>query len=441
MGFIPFLIPTGQAEAQASAPNVTATQPRHGEQNVPVDLKEIAISFDQDMDPSGYSFIGGGPSFPKVAGKPSWRGPRECVLPVKLEAGQAYSLGINGATQTGFKSARGIAATPSRLEFKTRAASGIAAAATIPARAQAESVRQLREAIEHRYSYREVHAVDWPAAWRQFEPRLLAAQTAREFAVVAGEMLASTNDAHIWLLEAGEVIPAFRRTLAPNVNVSLLPRLIGGWTQKHPMVASGRAAPGIGYVAIHSWEKKYAPQLLEAAFSALTELQELPALIVDVRGNSGGDEIQAREFAGCFVRVRALYARHVNLDGVRPGGFSAPFERWLEPTPNRPAYAGRVVVLMGSVNMSSAEAFLLMMRQGAKTQLIGERSFGASGNPQPHLLANGVTVYLPSWKAMLPDGAEFEGRGIAPDLEIKATSDDFAKRDLLLERAVELLRK
>jgi C-terminal processing protease CtpA/Prc len=134
-----------------------------------------------------------------------------------------------------------------------------------------------------------------------------------------------------------------------------------------------------------------------------------------------------------------LYARHVNLDPSSPTGFSVSWERWVEPTPKRPTYAGQIAVLMGRANMSSAEAFLLMMKQAPRCKLIGERSFGASGNPQPHLLANGVTVYLPSWKAMLPDGTVFEGKGIAPDIEVLSNAKELQHRDPVLEKAKQVL--
>jgi hypothetical protein len=324
------------------------------------------------------------------------------------------------------------------LTFKTGGAG--APPPSITKETQAESVRQLREAIEKRYSHRDVHTVDWPAAWTQFEPRLLEAKTAREFAINAGEMLAATKDAHIWLVEGGEIVPAFRRMATPNANIKLLPTLVAGWTQKHPMVAMGRVGKDTGYIAIHSWENKHAPQVLEAAFAALAELKDLPALIVDVRFNSGGNELLAREFAGCFLRERRLYERHVNLDPSSPTRFSEPEERWIEPSANRPAYTGRVAVLMGPVNMSSAESFLLMMKQAPECKLVGARSHGASGNPKPHVLANGVTVMLPSWKALLLDGTEIETKGVAPDVEVSTKEDEFSKNDPVIEKALELLK-
>ncbi len=270
-------------------------------------------------------------------------------------------IGTNSATKTNFKNAKGTPATPLVVKFTT-AAMGATAPVGVPRETQITAIKQLRDAIEHHYSYRDVHIVDWPAAWSEFEPRLKNARSAREFAVIAGEMLATTQDPHVWLIQ-------------------------------------------------------------------------------DARVNSGGDETIAREFAGCFVRQRAMYARHVNLDSASPTGFTRPTDRWLEPTPNRPAYAGRVAVLMGPANMSSAEAFLLMMKQVPGCRLVGERSYGASGNPQPHVLANGVTVLLPSWQAMLPDGTVFEKRGIEPDVTVATSPAELARRDPVIEKAIALLQE
>ncbi len=91
--------------------------------------------------------------------------------------------------------------------------------------------------------------------------------------------------------------------------------------------------------------------------------------------------------------------------------------------------------------MSSAEAFLLMMKQGEDVTVIGSRSYGSSGNPKPHTLQNDVEVFIPSWKAMRVDGTCFEGRGIEQDIEVKAKSSAFKKGDPVIERALEYLRE
>ncbi|HLQ38586.1 MAG TPA: peptidase S41, partial [Planctomycetota bacterium] len=64
-----------------------------------------------------------------------------------------------------------------------------------------------------------------------------------------------------------------------------------------------------------------------------------------------------------------------------------------------------------------------------------------SGNPKPHELGNGVTIVVPSWQDLRPDGTCFEGEGLAPDVEVAATAQDLEQHDPILERALELLRK
>ncbi|MFA6564962.1 MAG: S41 family peptidase [Verrucomicrobiia bacterium] len=416
------------ADAAAdAAPQVTTTQPDNGAVDVSPDVKEIVVNFDQDMDRGDASFTGGGPEFPKLRGngKPFWRSARECVLPVELTANHTYVIGINSARHTGFRSAGGVPVQPLVLRFTMRAATSAMAASS----AHADAAQRLRKAVEQCYSHRETRAVDWASLWPRFEPRLKAAASAREFAIIAGEMLAATRDPHIWLEVGGELVPAFRRNAPPNVAAELLPRLVAKWTQQNKVVATGWAAPRVAYIAIHSWSGKPGREAYEPTFKALKEFRDAPALVVDVRLNSGGDDSIAREFAGCFIKHRVLYSRFVALDAT------SPTERWLEPNAMRPHYGGKVAVLIGPVNMSSAESFVLMMKQSPAVKLVGQRTYGSSGNPKPHALGNGVTVYLPSWKEFAPDGTPIECKGIAPNVEVPF----LPSRDAVLEKAVAIL--
>jgi C-terminal processing protease CtpA/Prc len=91
--------------------------------------------------------------------------------------------------------------------------------------------------------------------------------------------------------------------------------------------------------------------------------------------------------------------------------------------------------------MSSCESFLLMMKQVPGCKLIGQRSYGSSGNPRPVDLGNGVTAFVPSWKDLLLDGTGIEGKGIAPDIEVKASPREFAEDDPVLKAALTFLHK
>jgi C-terminal processing protease CtpA/Prc len=159
-----------------------------------------------------------------------------------------------------------------------------------------------------------------------------------------------------------------------------------------------------------------------------------------VRPNAGGDEAVALGVAGCFVRKPSVYSKSTYRDPAAAGGFTRPKDRLVGPNTMRPAVSAPTVALVGPANMSSCESFLLMMR-AAGVPLIGERSYGSSGNPKPHEIADGLQVVLPSWKDLFPDGTLLEGRGVEPDIRVPTTAGDFAAGDPVLERALAHLRK
>lgn len=108
------------AQAGQGAPQIAETSPARGAKDVDPGTKEITVTFDQDMD-SGMSWTGGGPEFPKIpAGKKGyWRDKRTCVLPVKLEPGHSYRVGINSPSYRNFRSAAGTAALTTSIWFST----------------------------------------------------------------------------------------------------------------------------------------------------------------------------------------------------------------------------------------------------------------------------------------------------------------------------------
>ena len=304
-----------------------------------------------------------------------------------------------------------------------------------------KSLKQLRSAIEEKYSHRDLRGVDWDVRFAEFESRLVDTQTSRQFAVLAGQLLEVARDAHIWLKvdtflnTDGETFASFRRSVRPNVDRDLLKRIVPQFRSVNGVVATGRFPEGPAYLMIRSWSQQVARDI-EAAAKWIDGLSPDDTLILDIRFNSGGDERLAKKIAGRFVERSVVYAGHRNRDASRSSGFSRIKTRTLKPI--RPGFRGRTVVLMGPVNMSSCEAFLLMMKQAPQCTLMGEKSYGSSGNPKPVRLANGVTVFLPSWVALTSDGEPFEGKGISPDVHVEFP--DGSEDDPLISAALELLK-
>jgi hypothetical protein len=299
------------------------------------------------------------------------------------------------------------------------------------------ATKRLREAIDQNYSHRDRKGVDWNARFAAHQKKLDAAAGGTEFAAAAAELLSVAEDGHLWLKVGDRIVPTYRRDVRPNINLRVLQGLIPTQKQHGKTVVVGQFADGIRYVGIWTWDHRE-PASLDAAVAAVSDAAKAKApLIIDVRLNGGGDEIQARRIAAFFVAQPTVYAKHV----IHRAGQDQPMqERRLLPAPDGVVHPGPCVVLMGPANVSSCEAFLGMMR-AAGCRLIGEKSGGSSGNPQPVDLGNGVTAYVPSWRALDSAGQPLEGVGITPDITVATKAEDFQRGDPVLVRALEVLQK
>jgi len=420
-------------------PKVIEAIPDNGDTNVNPSLKKIRVTFDQDMKQAGYSWVGGGETFPKMLGQPRWIDARTCEMPVDLEPNHDYWLSINSPTYRNFVGKNDEPAEPYPISFQTGPGDGSPAPKPENPRSE-ESYAELKRAIDENYSYRDFRKVDWGLLFNDYAPRLQGAASPREFAKTATELLKYANDPHIWLKLGNATFGTSHREILRNYNMQTLSRIVPEWTQRSEYVITGLFPDEIGYVLISTWSVDQ-PIQHEAEFEALEDFAYTKGLIVDVRPNGGGDEMQAQFFAGCFIEEPCLYAKNVYRSPDSPTGFTDPYDRIFFPKKGRPKYRQKVAVLTGQAVMSSCESFLLMMKQVPNSRLFGDRSYGSSGNPRAFALPNGVTVYLPSWQDMRPDGTVFEGEGIAPDVVISASAEDFENGDLVLEAALKYLRE
>lgn len=426
------------ATVLAVPPKVVETVPRNGDLKVDPKLSEMRFVFDQDMRRGGYSVCGGGAMFPKIVGRPRWADSRTLVVRVQLVPDHEYRLSVNCPSARNCRSARGEPAVPYPVKFRTAGAAGATRTVASSPHANARAVANLREAIDTQYSYKDLHGLDWAGLFAKYTPALERAKNATAFAETAAELLGHARDIHIWLKVNDTTVHPFKRDIARNYNVHTLAKVVPGFRKRSAAVYTGKFDNGVGYILIDSWSQERAAAL-EQAYVAIWECSEAPGLIVDVRPNGGGAEPLAQEFAGCFVGEPVVYAKHVYRSAGAASGFGQTRERVLEPNKRRPKYRGKVAVLMGPANMSSCEAFLLMMKQVPNCKLVGTTSYGSSGNPKPVDLGNAVTVYLPSWKALRPDGTCFEGQGIAPDVSISVTGTELETADPVLQAALILV--
>jgi beta-lactamase regulating signal transducer with metallopeptidase domain len=113
----------GEAGKKPGPPKIVKMTPENGADDVDPGLKVLRVTFDRPMG-DGFSWTGGGPEFPTIpeGQMPKWsRNRRTCTLPVALEPGKSYRLGLNSPSFKNFTSREGVPLEPVVFRFSTRA--------------------------------------------------------------------------------------------------------------------------------------------------------------------------------------------------------------------------------------------------------------------------------------------------------------------------------
>jgi hypothetical protein len=112
-------------------PKVIKASPEIGINGVDPALREIRVTFDQDMNTGAYAFSGE-IYYPDVTGTATWLDSRTCSLPVALAPGRFYRVGINMPPRDNFQTPDGVKALPCILYFTTVNANPLDVAALKP---------------------------------------------------------------------------------------------------------------------------------------------------------------------------------------------------------------------------------------------------------------------------------------------------------------------
>ncbi len=430
---------SGEAES-SGAPLIVEMVPQNDATDVDPSLKEMRIVFDRPMNTGGFSFCGGGPNYPNIVGKTKWINDTTIVLKVKLEPDHDYRLSINCPSAQNFRSADGTPVEPKLWSFSTAAEKAKKLSKKKQKKLNTRSLKALMATLRDSYSHYDLRVKDWKSLEKEHHQKIVSSKSTRTWVKRVAKMLAEAKDVHLWMKYGDLTTATYKRKIKRNYNPDGIEKALPNLTQRSPRVFTARTDDNIAYVAILTLSHENKEELNKVE-NILKEFMDCKALILDLRPNSGGDEGLAMPIAATFIKGTKTYAKHITRDPDAKDGFTAPYERKITGKPDAERFRGPVAVLTGPGIMSSGEAFVLMMKQGEDVTLVGEKTYGSSGNPMPHTLDNGVEIFIPSWRAMLPDGTYFEGKGIKPDISVKGKSSEFKKGDPVIQRALKLLRE
>lgn len=173
----------------------------------------------------------------------------------------------------------------------------------------------------------------------------------------------------------------------------------------------------------------------DALDDALEALRDAERLVLDLRGNTGGNLLLATETRRRFLRERTLLGtiRFTRGDGT----LADPVELRDEPARDRVRWAGELIVLTDPLTYSASEDFLLGLQGLPHVTVVGQRSGGGSGRPRTIPLLDDMLVTISTALTFDRNGVCVEGHGIPVDHEVPAFEVD--GRDLAMETALGFL--
>jgi len=192
-------------------------------------------------------------------------------------------------------------------------------------------------------------------------------------------------------------------------------------------------------------------KFLKESFKQLKE-ENGANLILDLRGNGGGDDGNGSKLMSYLVdesfgyyksiEVKPAYDGWGDIEQREDGKYYVTAHQDLyghEPSENQ--FPGNVFILIDGGSFSATSEFAALIHDAGRATFIGEETGGGyygntSGNRKQIELANtGISVSIPYWKYLVDiEGDDFYGKGVIPDHQTSTTSEDFINnRDTALE--------
>lgn len=278
---------------------------------------------------------------------------------------------------------------------------------------------------------------NWHEIYRRYRPLIHANTTDRELFNILTAMIKPLNDGHTSIVDEisgrsfisgpkpapiwTENTAAFYKIIASSMDDGVLTSKADG------LIQYGTVGGRIGYLNVSAFAGYTAPEYGVDADrltfewyidTIMAEIENLDALIIDIRFNRGGYDDLALALASRFTEQKRLaFSKRVRLGSYKE--LSSPSEQYFEPAGtsflNKP-----VILLTSKATMSAAEVFAMAMMQLDYVTLIGETTYGAFSNILGRSLPNGWSFGLSNQRYSSWEGIDYEHLGISPDIKIRA---------------------
>ena len=301
----------------------------------------------------------------------------------------------------------------------------------------------LWKTMERDYALFDVKNIDWKLLYKIYRPKVTAKTTDEELFTIMSQMLGHLNDNHVVLRGMGKNFIAgilnelrmedFSKELISKIYVRNSKELVGG-NFKYGWITNN-----IGYFHVQFFENQSASE--RAIDQIIDEFENAKGIIIDIRGNDGGDEPVENAVANRFADKKRLYIKSARRNGPEYDDFE-PFKSWYIEPAGRFQFTKPVILITNRQTKSAAENFTLGMKTMPHVIHIGDYTSGVFADAIGKRLPNRWLFGCSFRKFVDRNGFCWEGIGVPPDLRIFNTKEDIMKnQDKVLEFALEVIRQ
>ena len=170
----------------------------------------------------------------------------------------------------------------------------------------------------------------------------------------------------------------------------------------------------IGYVKLNSFPDPSICQTRAAA--AMAKLNDVDAIIFDLRGNRGGDPKMVALIAAY------LFDHPTHLTDIYNRAENSTQQSWTQsPVTGNKLGDKPAFVLTSAWTFSGAEEFCYDLKMLKRATLVGETTGGGAHMTDAHRIDDHFRIFVPQAKPINPiSRTDWEGTGVEPDVKVKA---------------------
>src|SRR5215831_2969482 len=324
--------------------------------------------------------------------------------------------------------------------FSVGAFGGIAAAQQLSE--PEKNFEHLWKTYDRNYALFGPKRIDWDLLYKVYRPRVTPQTTDDELFDVLASLLGNLNDNHVRLTSPKRSFQSgiLGQLKMEDFSLDLVKEkyLKGKYTELvNNVFQYGWLSDSIGYLHFRNFGR------LEESSAAIDqivkEFKDAKGIIIDVRGNGGGDDRVGKVIADRFADRRRLYMKTQIRNGPDHSNFSE-WKYWYVEPEGPIQFTRPVILLTHRFSVSAAENLTLAMRVLPNATVVGDATSGVFADVYGDALPNGWRFSVPFKLFVDWQGFCWEGIGVPADIrQINTKQDIDAKQDKVLDLAMAMI--